>query len=385
MSVSGEATGGSKRMRRLVGDRRRPALNGHDLQIPPAPMGPKTMQEADPPSCFTRETTLGDFGGDYSTPLSDSDSDGPSPMGVPSGKTRMGISHAGREFGVLFEDLQTPEERRTRRDRLKRHVEEFERMPLLVDAYLKWKTELGNASLRQAVPPPPSVEASNPRKVKVVDPFSIYEYNMGIVEADASTVCAHIRHSIVPSLPFTLRYTVLIRALEVFRSTHLRCPHRSLEPSVKSLLYLRSGLLAWSLEGVLASYDIYLKLIREADGRLMRALVALLLLFKILGSMDGNDEAPPPPCKRRAHSITTPGALTGIFTSPTRRSINMTSMATGTFETREGDGNPCASRWKNTDAGKTSRMWRMLDESGAFVCLCRNGPTLVVLVAKADT
>ncbi|TEB27635.1 hypothetical protein FA13DRAFT_1776340 [Coprinellus micaceus] len=175
----GKPQAASKRMRRLVGDRRRPALNGHDLQIPPAPMGPKTMQE----------TTLGDFGGDYSTPLSDSDSDGPSPMGVPSGKTRMGISHAGREFGVLFEDLQTPGMSKS-----------FERMPLLVDAYLKWKTELGNASLRQAVPPPPSVEASNPRKVKVVDPFSIYEYNMGIVEADASTVCAHIRHSIVPSL-----------------------------------------------------------------------------------------------------------------------------------------------------------------------------------------
>lgn len=45
MSISGKATGGSKRMRGFVGDRRRPALNGRSLQLPPTPMGPKKMQE----------------------------------------------------------------------------------------------------------------------------------------------------------------------------------------------------------------------------------------------------------------------------------------------------------------------------------------------------
>jgi hypothetical protein len=41
-------------------------------------------------------------------PLSDSGTDGLKPMGLLNGKDHMDISHAGGEFGVLFEDPHTP-------------------------------------------------------------------------------------------------------------------------------------------------------------------------------------------------------------------------------------------------------------------------------------
>lgn len=63
-------------------------------------------------------------------------------------------------------------ERRTRRDRLKKHVEGFERqMSPPVDTYLKWRAELGDASLELAAPPPPASEGPGRRKIKVVDVF----------------------------------------------------------------------------------------------------------------------------------------------------------------------------------------------------------------------
>ena len=40
---------------------------------------------------------------------------------------------------------------------------------------------------------------------------------------------------------------------------------------------------------------------------------------------------------------------------------------------------PCASRWRNMKEEITGKMWKMFDETGVFLCLCRHGFSLVAL------
>lgn len=202
----------------------------------------------------------------------------------------------------------------------------------------------------------------------------------------------------------------------MYRSTHLRCPHLAIEPYVKSLCDL-SGVAYWpGLRKAFSScYDVYIKLLREADGRLMRALCRTgmwrrknacsactyelkgeqELRFKILVTMDGNDslkrvlrrsldtsyddsddEGPPTTMGTQLHDPRDVGE--GVYIS--NSTVNAHEKpGGGDLREMEDDGNPCASRWKNMDAEKTGRMWGMFDESGVFVCLCRHGFALVVL------
>ncbi|TEB04036.1 hypothetical protein FA13DRAFT_1807722 [Coprinellus micaceus] len=160
--------------------------------------------------------------------------------------------------------------------------------------------------------------------------------------------------------------------------------------------------------------DAYVKLLREADGRLMRSLCRTglwrrknacpactyelkdeqELLFKILVTMDGSDSLKEVlrrslgasyddsddegPQRLWAHSSTTERYWRGVYLPNSKVNVHE-KHGDGDLREMEDDGNPCASRWGNMHAEKTSRMWRMFDESGVFVCLCKHGFALVVL------
>jgi len=40
--------------------------------------------------------------------------------------------------------------------------------------------------------------------------------------------------------------------------------------------------------------------------------------------------------------------------------------------------NNCEDRWRNMSPDHTKRMWRVFDETGIFLALCRHGFTLVL-------
>ncbi|TEB27650.1 hypothetical protein FA13DRAFT_1794590 [Coprinellus micaceus] len=152
MSVSGKATGGCKRLLGTADDL--PSMDA--ISSWPCPYGTKEdaggeraggdkrsrshIRIPSPsvrhPSHAQEDTaTLGDFGDDlHGAELSDSDSDGSTPMGVLTGKDRVEISHTGGEFGVLFEDSDSDASKERGEENPARspeeHVEGFERQML---------------------------------------------------------------------------------------------------------------------------------------------------------------------------------------------------------------------------------------------------------------
>ena len=231
-----------------------------------------------------------------------------------------------------------------------------------------------------------------------------------------TTICAFIRNGLIPSAPYTPHYAISVRALELFRTTRLRCPHLAIEPFVKSLCDLYGTPYRPALRKTFSTcYDLYLKLRNESDQRVKEALgrVGLWrrknacpactyeltgeekLRFKLLVTMDGNDslkrvlrgsldpsydededDAPESSLGKQREDPRRVGGDVYISNDE----VNERTKEDGNdLRKAEDDGNPCASRWKNMDAEKTAKMWRSFDESGIFLCLCRHGFTLAVL------
>ncbi len=42
-------------------------------------------------------------------------------------------------------------------------------------------------------------------------------------------------------------------------------------------------------------------------------------------------------------------------------------------DAKDTEGNPCADRWENMKNDMNSSMWRVFDETGVFMSLCRHG------------
>ena len=137
-----------------------------------------------------------------------------------------------------------------------------------------------------------------------------HTHPIDLLSDDFTPACAAVRHGLIPSAPFEPRYAVSIRALEMYRTTHLRCPHLAIEPFVKTLCDLYGVSYRSSLRQVFSTcYDVYLRLRDEVDQKLMAALQRTglwarrnarsactyrlkgekKLLFDILCTMDGNE------------------------------------------------------------------------------------------------
>ncbi|KAF6742162.1 hypothetical protein DFP72DRAFT_994580 [Ephemerocybe angulata] len=263
-------------------------------------------------------------------------------------------------------------------------------------------------SFEWAVPGQPAPDAQGYYTVQVLDAFRL-----------------------VPNAPYSPVYAITIRALELYRATHLRCPHLAVEPFVKSLCDIYGVCYCPSLRSAFSNcYDVYLRLRRETESRVKCSLNRTgqwrrnnacaactyhlsgeeKLKFSMLVTMDGNDslkrilrrhldasyagvdddedEDKPRPAPQSIEREDNRDIGNDIYI--TREAANRWDWETRfqdgktverevDIRTEEDGDSPCAGRWHNMAKEATAKAWGIFDETGIFLCLCRHGFVLALV------
>ncbi|KAJ7323994.1 hypothetical protein DFH08DRAFT_711539 [Mycena albidolilacea] len=216
---------------------------------------------------------------------------------------------------------------------------------------------------------------------------------------------------LVPCSPWSPTVAIATRVLELYRTTHVRCPQLAIQAFVKSLCDLHGvPYRPYLREQFSIAYDLYLEIRRQTDARVNAALgrdtpnwrlkhacPACMyklegedaLIFSFLSTMDGNDSL-----KRVLRRAKTNGSKQEPTLGPSKEREDSRDGGEDYFLTREqvdkwakgrvadilptDANNPCSDRWKNMINDVTSRMWGIFDETGIFLGLCCHGFVLVV-------
>jgi Kyakuja-Dileera-Zisupton transposase len=311
----------------------------------------------------------------------------------------------------------------------------------MVEAYMHWRSNLGDRSLADASPGPPAPNAEGTKSIVVLDLFcesrmptfetrtnqsaASYSYEYDMLPSDLNVPAALLRRGLIPSSAFTPHTCVTIRALEVFRTTHLRCPALSLEPFVKALCDLHCRPFNKNINETFSlCYDTFTNIQEKAEEQVLqyldrdannwrrrnacvactyRLLDEKKLDYDMLVTMDGNDSLKR--VIRRDHSVSTGRdggeTLEGVSIERedsrtvkgdyylTRTEANKWSDeniqamrgpdALAEEEEDPEEVNPCETRWQNMSDRTTARSWGIFDETGIFLTLCRHGHVLVIM------
>jgi hypothetical protein len=220
---------------------------------------------------------------------------------------------------------------RTRQNRIVLRNEGFKRQfEGIVDAYMSWSNAIGEGGLDS---PPPSVEPEllqGTYKIRVMDVFgkNIHVYyplfishkilflatfssDAELAAGDQGIPAALVRQGLVPCAPFSPTLAISTRLLELYRNSHLRCPHLAIQPFVKGLCDLHGiPFRSYLSQQFSICYDLYLSIREDVqrhvgvalqrdspNWRLSHACPACTyklegeadLIFKMLVTMDGND------------------------------------------------------------------------------------------------
>ncbi|KAG6809552.1 hypothetical protein H0H92_015829 [Tricholoma furcatifolium] len=353
---------------------------------------------------------------------------------VLSGTAFLNVSHAGGEFEHLLADLNDEIScascfslqgyMRTRRDRTENRTRAFQpQMKGIVDSYMSWAARMGNAAFCEKPAPSQSCapvgEAWIP--VQVMDTYETYLYKAYIYEDDPNVPAALVAHGLLPTAPLKPKFALSIRVMELYRVTHLRCPHLTVEPFVKSLCDVHRIPFQPTLSNHFSiAFDLYLAICTEANRRvevavdrdadkwrLRNACSACTyklegerdLTFKMLVTMDGNDSlkrlrsaekqqpadedaiGPPQLPKSQAwHDSRTVDGDRYLTREEVNRWAKMAleEALPADLSADDVEDNPCAGRWTNMVNEVTAKMWGVFDETGVFLCLCRHGFSLVI-------
>ncbi|KAJ7838459.1 hypothetical protein B0H14DRAFT_3087059 [Mycena olivaceomarginata] len=209
----------------------------------------------------------------------------------------------------------------------------------------------------------------------------------------------------MPCAPWKPSVVIATRVLELYRTTHIRCPQLAIQSFVKSLCDLHGvPYQPYLRQQFSTAYDIYLEIRRQTDclvnsalgrntpnWRLKHTCPACMyklegedeLIFSMLFNMDGNDSL-----KRVLKCLKTDGSEEEPTAGPSIERDDSRDGGEDYFLRRErvdrwvrsrgNPSNPCSGRWKNMINDVTSKMWGIFDETGIFLALCRHGFALVV-------
>ncbi|KAJ6456535.1 hypothetical protein C8R45DRAFT_943719 [Mycena sanguinolenta] len=366
---------------------------------------------------------LADFSESRTADTADNNNDGGPGLidihNILDGTTQMDMSHAGSEFietlqygieaevsGSRKKSAPRPDYR-VRTDRTQTLVNGWRvQMERLVAAYMCWCAEADLGVSRPATPA--MVEEI---KITVVDLYETKTVDVELNADGAGVAAALIKQGLIPCAPWTASVAISTRVLELYRTTHVRCPQLAIQPFVKSLCDLHGvAYRPYLREQFSVAYDVYLELRRQTDSlvnqalgqdtpnwRLKHTCPACMyklegedeLIFSILTTMDGNDSL-----KRVLRRAKTDGSEDEPTLGPSVEREDSRDGGEDYFLTREqvdrwakervaeilpADAkNPCSDRWKNMINDVTSRMWGIFDETGIFLALCRHGFVLVV-------
>ncbi|KAJ6479830.1 hypothetical protein C8R45DRAFT_1054445 [Mycena sanguinolenta] len=183
---------------------------------------------------------------------------------------------------------------------------------------------------------------------------------------------------------------IATRVLELYRTTHIRCPQLAIQAFVRSLCDLHSVPYRPHLrEQFSVAYDLVSSALGRdtPNWRLKHACPACTyklegedeLIFSILTTMDGNNSL-----KRVLRRSRTDGSEDEPTLGPsqdyflTREQVNKWAKGRVADILPTDANNPCSDRWKNMINDVTSRMWGIFDKTGIFLALCQHGFVLVV-------
>lgn len=240
-----------------------------------------------------------------------------------------------------------------------------------------------------------------------------------VIDGSEGIPAALIREGLIPCAPYRPTLAITTWLLELFRVTHLRCPHLSTQAFVKGLCDLHgSAFRPYLATQFSVCYDLFVEIraniqkqvevALERDSfrwRLWNACPACTyklkdeptLIFDMLVTMDGNDSLKRvirrdvPEHSDEGNPITI-GASREVLDNrevhgdyyidrekvnwwgkdPVMGVLQQEGVEAGTSD------NPCASRWSNMSKEVSSRMWGVFDETGVFLSLCRHGYVLTV-------
>ena len=100
-----------------------------------------------------------------------------------------------------------------------------------------------------------------------------YSFHAELLQDDNGVAAALVRQGLIPSAPFLPHVAITTRVLELFRTTHLRCPHLAVQPFVKSLCDLHGVPFRPTLSRQFSiSFDVYLRIRDEVSKRVHSAL-----------------------------------------------------------------------------------------------------------------
>ncbi|KAJ6450265.1 hypothetical protein C8R45DRAFT_1057216 [Mycena sanguinolenta] len=330
---------------------------------------------------------LGDFAASRAVDVTDADDDDTDGAGflnihdVLDGTTRMDVSHAGGEFIATLQDGIEAEVSGSRYDVILKsyfHIlililglQKEENLKARLSCPNRWNTKpierMGDSNGAASGGIHDMVRRGRSGCLAGENTF-----NSGGDEA----------YRLVPCSPWTPSVAIATRVLELYRTTHIRCPQLAIQAFVKSLCDLHGVGLAdlLCLKQFSIAYDIYLDLRRRTDG---------LLIFSMLTTMGGNDSL-----KRVLRRSKTDGSEDEPTVGPSIEREDSRDCGEDYFLTREqvdrwakervaeilltDAQNPCSDRWKNMVNDVTSRMWGIFDETEIFLALCRHGFALVV-------
>ncbi|KAJ7084524.1 hypothetical protein B0H15DRAFT_923560 [Mycena belliarum] len=225
----------------------------------------------------------------------------------------------------------------------------------------------------------------------------------------------------VPCSPYGPRVAITIRALEVYRVTHLRCPRLGIQPYVRALCDIHGVAFRTYLSTQFSiAFDVYLATLALVERRVQKALGRDTpdwrlknacppcmyklegepqLLIPLLTTMDGNNSLRRFGQKARVEDEGGEESTTA-FVSKARKDDRevpgdyylsrsevdkwakegledlMKGYTSDPEWVEEEDG--CSERWSNMREEITSRALSLYDETGIFLSLCRQGFVLLV-------
>lgn len=242
-----------------------------------------------------------------------------------------------------------------------------------------------------------------------------------LVAGDAYVASACVRRGWMPISPYFPTAVITIRALEVYRVTHLRCPRLGIQAFVRALCDIHGvAPRPWLWAQFSVAFDVYLAIREVVDRRVQVALgrdtpnwrlknACPPCLYKLEGepcleiplmaTFDGNNSLSRFERRERvevdADGTCVPGTskerlnnrvASGDYYLP-REEVNkwakegmedlMKSFTPEAGGEDEEDG--CTEWWQNMKEDVTTRAYGMYDETGFFPCLCRHGFILVVV------
>jgi Kyakuja-Dileera-Zisupton transposase len=236
---------------------------------------------------------------------------------------------------------------------------------------------------------------------------------------DVIVTAAIVRYGLMPCAPYNPTTAITIRALELYRVTHLRCPQVSIHSFVKSLCDLHCRpFKAYISRQFSIAFDLYLSIRMEANKMVHIALKRdspdwklrnvcpscsyvlegePKLKFSMLYAVDGGNSLKRIQRREAAPDAANTGGSTvgksseSIDTRVVEPGMYMTNVEVDKWseETLKArfpkysenidDGNPCAERWRNMKSELTALMWGVFAETGIFLALCRHGFVLLLV------